>query len=69
MDASGNNNKKPRKQRQQVKRVQYLSSKNIIELTYDEGLGVGCKNKGHINIGFEKLYVLPCSKTLRCDYF
>jgi len=31
-----------RKQRQQVTKVQYLTSMNIIELTFDEGLGVGC---------------------------
>jgi len=46
-----------------------LTSKNDIELTFDEGLGLGCKSEGHINILFENVYVLPCPKTLKCDYF
>jgi len=42
--------KKPRKQRQQVQKVQYVMSKNVIELTFDEGLGFGCRSEGRINI-------------------
>ena len=58
-----------RKARQQVTTVQYLTLFNVIELTYDQGLGIGCKTEGHVNIRFPKLYVLPCSKTLQCPYF
>jgi len=46
-----------------------IELKIVIELTFDEGLGLGCRSEGHINIRFEKLYVLPCPKTLVCDYF
>jgi len=59
----------PKKQRQQVLKVQYLTSKNVIELTFDEGQGVGCKNQGHAKVRFPKLYVIPCPKTLKCAYF
>ena len=50
-------------------KVQYVTSKNLIKLTYDEDHGIGCKNKGHANMQFENLYVLPCQKYLKCDYF
>jgi len=59
---------KAMKKRQQVTKVQYLTSMNVIELSFDEGLGVGCRSEGHANIRFPKLYVLPCSKTLRSPY-
>ena len=41
--------------------VQYVTSRNVIKLTYDEGHGIGCKNK--------KFICFPCQKTLKCDYF
>jgi len=61
--------KNPRKLRQQVTKVTFLTSMNIIELTFEEGLGIGCKGEGHVNLRFSKLYVLPCTKSLKCPYF
>jgi len=60
---------KTKKQRQQITKVQYLTSMNVIDITIDESLGVGCKSEGHVNVQFQKLYVLLCLKTLKCDYF
>jgi len=41
--------KKPKKQRQQVKNFWYLAMHNVIDLSFDEGLGVGCRSKSHVN--------------------
>jgi hypothetical protein len=42
---------------------------NIIELTYDFNKGIRYKTKGHDYCQFDKLYIMPCKKSLDCQYF
>jgi hypothetical protein len=65
----GNNSpphKKFRKQILQVIKLKFLTLYNIIELTYDCNKERGCKTKGHGHHQFDKLYIVPCLKTLDC---
>jgi hypothetical protein len=56
--------KKCRRQIQQVIKSKYLNLYNVIELTYDCNKGRGCKTNGHTRRQFNKLYIIPCVKTL-----
>jgi hypothetical protein len=58
--------KKSRKQIQQVIKLKFFTLFNVIELTYDCNKGRVYKTKGHSHHQFNKLYILPCVKTLDC---
>jgi hypothetical protein len=51
------------------KNLKFLILFNLIEFTYDSNKGRRCKTKGHTQRQFNKLYVIPCVKTLSCQYF
>ena len=61
--------KKSRKQIQRVIKLKFFTLFNVIELTYDCNKGSGCKTKGHAHCQFDKLYNVPCEKSLNCQYF
>jgi hypothetical protein len=68
----GNNSlphKKSRRQIQQVTKLEFFILYNVIELMYDSNKGRGCKSRGHNQWQFNKLYIIPCMKTLNCEYF
>jgi hypothetical protein len=70
MEGNGSpSNKKSKKQIQHVIKLKFLTLYNIIELTYDCNKGRGCRTKGHTQQQYNKLYVIPCVKTLSCQYF
>jgi hypothetical protein len=62
-------NKKSKRQIQQVIKLKFLTLYNVLELTYDSNNGRGCRTKGHTQRQFNKLYVVPCVKTMSCQYF
>jgi hypothetical protein len=68
-DTNSPPNKKSKRQVQQVIKLKFLALYNVLELTYDCNKGRGCKSRGHTQRQFNKLYVIPCVKTLNCLYF
>jgi hypothetical protein len=60
---------KSKRQVQQVIKLKFLALYNVLQLTYDCNKGWGCKSRGHSQRQFNKLYVIPCVKTLNCQYF
>lgn len=59
-------NAKKRKVCQKVTALQFMAV--YLELVYSGGTR-GCKTAGHTQKVFDKLYVIPCQKTLKCEYF
>jgi hypothetical protein len=62
-------NKKSKRQIQEFLKLKFLLIYNVIELTYACKRGRGCKTNVHTQQQFDKLYVIPCVKTLNCQYF
>ena len=53
---------------QEVINVKFIDDWNVLELAYDS-LVKGCKSNDHIQKRCDKLYVVPCRKTLQHAYF
>ena len=52
----------------QVLTQNFIEDQCILELVYDLKVR-GCKTRGHTNKTFDKLYAIPCKKTLEWQYF
>jgi hypothetical protein len=52
----------------QVIALNFIESTKILELIYDSSTK-GCKTPGHTQKLYDRLYVIPCTKTLKWHYF